>query len=212
MDKNQLLEAFQSYLEQAEDSFGEEAQETDLYSLFTEMAALRNEVKTESRHFKTALDDFKTVLGSLQSSHDALSESLEQRVTEQQKQHKQTQKNMLMDMLDVYDRLDAGLHALQKYTPGFWSSKHQSAFIEGVREGQGMSLRRLLQNLSRYGVQPIEALGKKLDPHIMRAVETASDSDYENGCVVEELRKGFLWDGEVLRLAEVKVNKLNQEA
>ncbi len=208
MDKNQLLDAFQSYLEQAEDSFGEDAQETDLYSLFTEMAALRNEVKTESRHFKSALDDFKTVINSLQSSHDTLSQNLEQRVAEQNKQHQQIQRNMLMDMLDMYDRLDAGLNALKNYTPGFWGGKQQKTFIEGVREGQSMSLRRVVQNLTRYGVQPIEALGKKLDPHIMRAEETTTDPDYENGCVVEELRKGFLWNGDVLRLAEVKVNKL----
>jgi molecular chaperone GrpE len=41
----------------------------------------------------------------------------------------------------------------------------------------------------------------------MRAVEVESDHQLRNGIVTEELRKGFMWDKELLRIAEVKVNK-----
>jgi molecular chaperone GrpE len=41
----------------------------------------------------------------------------------------------------------------------------------------------------------------------MRAVEMDSQPHLENGIVTGELRKGFLWEEDVLRLAEVKVNK-----
>jgi len=41
----------------------------------------------------------------------------------------------------------------------------------------------------------------------MTAVEIAHDAKLDNGIVIEELRKGFLFGDQVLRLAEVKVNK-----
>ena len=42
----------------------------------------------------------------------------------------------------------------------------------------------------------------------MSAVEISHDPKLDNGIVIEELRKGFLFEENVLRLAEVKVNKL----
>ena len=47
-----------------------------------------------------------------------------------------------------------------------------------------------------------------LDPHTMNAVEIDRDPKIDNGIVLEELRKGFLFEDQVLRIAEVKVNKL----
>ena len=44
---------------------------TDLYALFVEMAGLRSEVRTESRLVKEALDQFRGVFETLQTSHAA---------------------------------------------------------------------------------------------------------------------------------------------
>ena len=71
-----------------------------------------------------------------------------------------------------------------------------------------MTLRRFEQLLHEHQVKAIECVGKLLDPMSMKAVETASDADIDNGMVLEELRKGFLYQDQVLRLAEVKVNKI----
>lgn len=208
MNKNELLSAFQTYLDNTELPETPESS-TDLYQLFTEMAALRTEVKAESRQFKTALDDFKQVIEHQQNNNESLSKALERHQAEQQRQVHAVQRDLLLDLLDIYDRMVAGLDALKQYTPGFFSGKHHKDFVDSVREGQSMTLRRMLQVLESHQVHPIEALGKPLDPHLMRAVETVSDPDYENACVVEELRKGFIWQQAVLRLAEVKVNKIH---
>jgi molecular chaperone GrpE len=60
------------------------------------------------------------------------------------------------------------------------------------------------------GAQQVVALpvqGQPLDPHTMRVAEVDQRPDLANGIVTEELRKGYLWQGELLRLAEVKVNR-----
>jgi hypothetical protein len=46
----------------------------------------------------------------------------------------------------------------------------------------------------------------------MRAAELDQRPDLANGIVTEELRKGYLWRGELLRLAEVKVNRRPEPA
>jgi molecular chaperone GrpE len=79
--------------------------------------------------------------------------------------------------------------------------------IESLRTGQHITLRRLNQILSEYHLRPLEALDKPLDPHTMKVVEVESRADVAQGIVLDELRKGFFWDEELLRPAEVKVAK-----
>jgi molecular chaperone GrpE len=79
--------------------------------------------------------------------------------------------------------------------------------IQAVTQGQDISLRRLEQMLNAQQVVVLAALGQPLDPHTMRAAEVEHRAEIANGVVTEELRKGYLWQGELLRLAEVKVNR-----
>ena len=44
------------------------SREIDLYSLFTELAGLRNEIRLESRQLKRALDDFGGVFSTLKTT------------------------------------------------------------------------------------------------------------------------------------------------
>jgi molecular chaperone GrpE len=76
-----------------------------------------------------------------------------------------------------------------------------------MAEGLAMNLRRLDEILARRGVEPLPALGRAFDPHRMHAAELASDPQRRVGEVLAELRPGFLLDGELLRSAEVVVNR-----
>ena len=211
-NKSRLLAQFQEYLETVDLPQDDEGtQQTDLFDLFSEMSALRNEVKIESRQFKTALDEFKNTFDLLHASHTQLSRELDKYRDELQTQRRDITRAMLLDILDVYDRLAAGLAVLVNYQPvSSWLGKttqQDKQFVHGVQEGQTMILRKIEQILAKYQVQAIDALHKPVDPHCMSVVEVDNLPDIANGVVVEELRRGFLWDGQVLRLAEVKVNK-----
>ena len=65
----------------------------------------------------------------------------------------------------------------------------------------------------RKPARPVAAITPEIEAfigdlfHTMRAAELDHRSDLANGIVTEELRKGYLWQGELLRLAEVKVNR-----
>ena len=54
-------------------------------------------------------------------------------------------------------------------------------------------------------------VGRRFDPRMGRVVGTAQDVSIGAGIVVEEVTAGFMWDEELLRAAEVIVNKIDAE-
>lgn len=211
--KTGLLEEFRRYLDELEIPAPDGSREIDLYTLFNELAALRTEVKTESRWFRTTLDDLRTAQGWLKDNQEHLDQAVGRFREELPTLRRAVLRPVLLGLLDVHDRLAAGSVALDNYRPvrGWFrvkSRKEDLRFIDSIGEGQGMTLRRLEETLERHEVRPLEVVGLPADPHTMKVVELDRRPEFENGIVTAELRKGFLWGDEVLRLAEVKANKL----
>lgn len=214
--KEQLLERFRAYLDQLPDAAlaepDEENHQTDLYSLFGELVALKNEVRLESRQVKTALDEFRAVFETLQTSQTQLGGELDRARAALPEQRRAALKPVLLELVELYDRLETGLRILRNYRPTvlsrlFGLGQRERALLQAIAQGQDISLRRLEQLLNSQQVTALVALGQPLDPHTMRAAEVEQRGDVGNGIVTEELRKGYLWQGELLRLAEVKVNR-----
>lgn len=209
--QQQLLEEFRNYLEQSRIEEYPSAEQPDLHTLLSEMAGLKAEVKAESRQFKTTLDTLSSALTAVQDDNKTLAAELAAYAERLQQQQRETVRSMLLDILDIYERLYTGLDVLQNYRPStalFRRTRDRDVrFIKQFKEGQVMTVRRFEQLLQRYQLRTIDCIGKLLDPVTMRAVETGNDPKFGNGIVTEELRKGFLFKDEVLRPAEVKVNK-----
>ncbi len=212
--KEQLLNRFSAYLDSALETAtsATESGQTDLYSLFTELAALKNEVRLESRQMKTALDEFKVVFTTLDDNQAQLNEALERTRTALREQRRTVLRPLLLDLLDLRDRLEAGLQAVRNYRPSrpFWLHKRDRTLLAAVAQGQDISLRRLEQVLHAQHVVPLETLGRRLDPYTMRAAEIDQRPDVDDGVVTAELRRGFKWEDELLRIAEVKVNRRSE--
>lgn len=64
---------------------------------------------------------------------------------------------------------------------------------------------QLVKALSEFGLESIETDGQPFDPSLMEAVEIIPTADQPEQTVVEEVVRGYLWEGEVLRVAQVKV-------
>jgi molecular chaperone GrpE len=73
--------------------------------------------------------------------------------------------------------------------------------------GYTMSLQRLERALRQHGLEPIPAVGQNFDPHTMEVLDVAPAADRPAGEVLEEIRRGYLWNGRVFRHAQVKVAK-----
>jgi len=209
--KTELLEDFQEYLRQDEVGIFEVDKQPDLSTLLGELSSLKTEVKAESRQFKNTLDTLSSTLDMVKDNNKVLSTELARSAEQQAQQQDEMMRTMLLEMVDIYDRLSTGVGGLQNYQPVTTLFKHSRKkdvrIIERFTEGQQMTIRRFEQILQGHQVRAIECVGKMLDPVTMSAVETGEDEKHINGIVLEELRKGFLYKEQVLRLAEVKVNK-----
>ncbi len=211
--KNDLLEQFQNYLDQNKpDSFISNAQ-PDLHTLLSELTSLKTEVKTESRNYKSTLDTLSSTLTTVQDDNKTLSSQLEASTKQLEQQQLQITRTMLLDIIDLYDRLTSGNDVLQNYRPSvslFKKSRDKDIrFIKHFKQGQEMTIKRFDQLFQQYQVREINCVGKIFDPLTMNAVETGYEAKLENSIVLEELRKGFYFQDQVLRLAEVNVNKTN---
>lgn len=212
-EKNELLSEFHHFLEQDMPSQLELQNQPDLHTLLSEITGLKTEVKAEARQYKNTLDTLSSALDTVQEDNKTLISELALYKERLEQQKIDIMKGLLLDMVELYDRLNAGVKTLDHYRPVstlFKKSRPKDIrFIERFKQGQGMSIKRLEQCLQSYQVQMIDCVGKAFDPKTMSALETGYDSTYENGIVLEELRTGFIFNDQVLRLADVKVNKLH---
>lgn len=64
---------------------------------------------------------------------------------------------------------------------------------------------QILKILSQYGFKPIEAKGMKFDPYFHEAVSVTENG--EDGMIVEEIQRGYMLKGEVIRTSKVIVGK-----
>jgi molecular chaperone GrpE len=217
--RENLLDRLRACLDEASAlNAGEDAEDesSDLYSVLVEVAGLRNEARAQARHIKDALDQFRSVFETLQSSNAALDRELKEARVGAGEQVRTLLRPVLLDMLDVRDRLAAGLAASTPESKApwwaFWRRKTTAAdpWREGAnpwREGMEMTLRRLDRALTERRVTPVTTIGRPFAASVARAVATRDDPSVADGCVIAETRAGFEWNGEVLRTAEVIVSK-----
>ena len=101
---------------------------------------------------------------------------------------------IVMQLLTILDELDLAISAAEN---------SKGDIIEGVEMVRG----KLWKLLDGEGLTPINALGRPFDPNLHEAVLEVETDEVENGCVVEEFRRGYKFKGRVLRASMVKVAK-----
>jgi len=63
--------------------------------------------------------------------------------------------------------------------------------------------KQLEKSLKDLGLEEIDTIGKEFDPKIHESVEEVEGN--EPGIIVEEVQKGYTFQGKVIRIAKVKV-------
>jgi molecular chaperone GrpE len=61
--------------------------------------------------------------------------------------------------------------------------------------------------LSKNGINPIDSIGKKLDPNFHQAMMEIDDDQKEPGTIIQEIQKGFMMKDRLLRPSLVGVSK-----
>jgi molecular chaperone GrpE len=211
--KESLIEAFRAYLDECVENDTEESDPgdtpVDLHTLLAEMAALKNEIRLESRQFKSMLDEMRQLGEVLREQNERLNRELERAREQAAAAKRQAERGLLLGLLDLRDRLAAGVDAGAAHRPGFLArlAPAEARFADSLAQGLTLTLRRVDELLAGHQVRPLEALGQSLDPHRMRAVGVEAVPGQPDGQVLREVLRGYYQYGELLRAAEVIVNK-----
>ncbi len=81
-------------------------------------------------------------------------------------------------------------------------TQKEDTFIQGLL----MIGNQLEDILKKMGIEEINSIGQKFDPNFQEAVELVAMTG-ESGTIIEEVLKGYLKEGKVLRPAKVKIIK-----
>ncbi len=211
--KERLVEQFRACLDSDADDAADEDEPIDLRTLLAEMAALKNEVRLQARQFKSALEQTQALSDALAAHNQALARDLERARAQAAEAKAQAERGLLLGLLELRDRLQAGLDAQTAWRPVLLlrllgkllgdPQRHSRS----LREGSALTLQRLDELLAGHRVRPIAALGQALDPQCMQAVGIEWAPEAAEGVVLRELRRGFQQGTLLLRSAEVIVNK-----
>ncbi|MFN7918541.1 MAG: nucleotide exchange factor GrpE [Bryobacteraceae bacterium] len=79
------------------------------------------------------------------------------------------------------------------------------AAIQEYIKGTELIHQRLVETLSKLGLEPIVAVGHRFDPNLHNAIQREDRPDVDEEVVLEEFRRGYNFKGRLLRASLVKV-------
>ena len=143
-----------------------------------EIQNLREELSNERDRNLRTLADFKNYRRRIERDGSKIAE--------------EDKRRMLLPLLDIIDDMEKALQ---------WANDAKKPSEKGMR----IIHRKFLALLETNGVLPFESVGTPFDHNLHEAVAMVKQEDSEPGTVVDELRRGYLWNNELLRHAQVRV-------
>ena len=115
--------------------------------------------------------------------------------------YRNLEKRMIDERTELIKRADASL--ILKLLPFLDHLQKAEAFVKD--DGLKIVKDDFVKILKELGLEEINVVGKEFDPHQAEAVDViAGDKD---NIIVEILRKGYMFEGKILRIAQVKVSR-----
>ena len=103
--------------------------------------------------------------------------------------------DVIKDILPFVDSLDRALaHA-------------DSSDIQAFKEGIKLIQEQLLSCLKKHGVEKIDSVGLDFDPNFHEAMMQVESEEHDENKVVNEVQKGYLLNGRLLRPSKVCICK-----
>lgn len=169
-----------------ESAQAEDAQQDEQIIEDEEIIRLKTELESKDKLIQEHIDRVKR----LQADFDNF-----RRRTRQEKEELSgfVIQNLIKELLPMLDNFERALAAD--------ISEDNSSFKNGI----DMIYKQLFSILEKNGLETIQAVGEKFDPNFHEAVMRVADDTKEDDTVAEELQRGYLVSGRVIRPSMVKV-------
>ena len=171
-------EAVQSDAPKAEAGKSEEAEKTA-------------EAEKSAESAKPSEPDWKTLYALTLADFDNYKKRA---ARDREETYRYAEADILKDVLPSVDNLALALATAKE--------KADDPFVKGVQ----LVYDTLLKAFKDHSAEPFDSLGKELDPEMMEAIATLPSSDYDEGKVSTEVKRGWMLKGKLLRAAQVVVS------
>lgn len=191
----QKLEEMQQEIDEAEaaqEDAAEGSEEEAPEEAASEAAAMQEEIKALKGQVEKLTGDLqekKDRLLRLQADFDNFRR---RSAKEREEISAVVTQNFCKDMLPLLDNFERAMAA---------ETKDVEAFQKGVE----MIFTQFQEVLKKNGLEQIEAVGQKFDPNFHQAVMRVEDPEKEDDTVAQELQKGYMVKGRVIRPSMVQV-------
>ena len=114
-----------------------------------------------------------------------------------EKAHKFGAEKIIKDMLTVVDNLERAVEA----------ASAEGAEMSSVVEGVNLTLKSLVDALTRHNVETIDPEGEPFNPELHQAMSMVPQPDVEPNTVINVFQRGYTLNGRLMRPAMVVVSK-----
>jgi hypothetical protein len=211
--KQRLRQQFERWLESVEQmaEAQEPAETPDLYSLYEELTALRNESRKGNRKSAEIFSRFGESLDHFQDEIRRIGEQMT-RIEVARGDQAVLPRSYFLGLVELVDRM----HRLEAAfgrppQPGRFAFLSSDAAWQkawaNLQQGFSILVSHLEKLLEQAAIQRLNTVGAIFDPVTMLAVATTAPNGRPLNVVVEEVAPGYRWRNEILRPAEVKITK-----
>ncbi len=110
----------------------------------------------------------------------------------------QAKSAVILELLPVMDACERALSS-------FDGAEEPQRGLQQYKRGVELLYKQLSSVLTRLGVVPIQAQGKKFDPNLHEALTRLETLEYEENTVISELTRGYMFQDRLLRPVQVVV-------
>lgn len=154
-------------------------------------------VKKELEQEKTKSQDYLNKLKYLQADFENYRKRVER---DHREQIQFGNEGLIQNLLSILDELELAVEACKK-----------TQDTKNVAEGIEMVAENFKEILRKEGLEAIEAKDKMYDATKHEAVANVLDNTKPEGTIIDEIRKGFMLKGKVIRPSMVKVTASHKD-
>lgn len=143
-----------------------------------ELARMKDEILNEREKSLRVLADFKNYRLRVERDGQVTAEA--------------AKRDVFRSMLEIVDDIEKALR---------WDERHEAVGTRGLQ----IILQKVLLLLEANRVVPFPSLGLPFDPAFHESVAVVRDGNLAPGTITDELRRGYLMNGSLLRASQVRV-------
>ena len=152
-----------------------------------EVDSLRKELELEREKAKDYLNRLMYLQADFENYRKRVNKDLDETI-------RYGSQRLIVKLLPVVDEVEYAIEVGK-------NSNGDKSFLEGIE----MILNKIYEILGKEGLSKVDSIGKLFDPSRHEAAEKVVTEEYEEGIIVEEIRKGFMYKDKVIRHSLVKV-------